>query len=289
LTLQSLEAVCYSVRRKLRLFSIGEFSSASGIPVRTLRFYHEQGILVPAAVDSETNYRSYDLHNLEVARIIVALRELEFSLDDIREILTECHEDADVLDHLERQKASFQQKLGNYKNLVARIDRLIYSERTARERNTMSASAFRVEERLSEPLKIAGIRMTGSYSDCGQGFATLYKRLGRRVCGKPMCLFYDGEYRAEDANFEPCVPVRNEVEIEGVMYQELPGCRCLSLMHRGPYEELSRSYARILLHAKERGCEVTLPTREVYHKGPGMLFRGNPQKYLTEIQLPIRP
>ena len=30
-----------------------------------------------------------------------------------------------------------------------------------------------------------------------------------------------------------------------------------------------------------------LPTREVYHKGPGMFFRGNPQKYLTEIQFPL--
>lgn len=61
------------------MFSIGEFSSASGIPVRTLRFYHEQGLLVPAAIDDATNYRTYDLRNLEIARVIVALRELEFS------------------------------------------------------------------------------------------------------------------------------------------------------------------------------------------------------------------
>jgi DNA-binding transcriptional MerR regulator len=33
------------------MFSIGEFSTASGITVRTLRFYHEIGLLVPAAVD----------------------------------------------------------------------------------------------------------------------------------------------------------------------------------------------------------------------------------------------
>src|SRR5262245_31837302 len=91
-------------KEELRLFSIGEFSSASGIPVRTLRYYHEEGMLVPAAVDSATNYRSYDERNLEVARVILALRELEFSLDDIREILADCREDVDVLEHLDRQK-----------------------------------------------------------------------------------------------------------------------------------------------------------------------------------------
>ncbi len=32
---------------------------------------------------------------------------------------------------------------------------------------------------------------------------------------------------------------------------------------------------------------ITLPTREVYLKGPGIIFKGNPKNYLTEIQLPL--
>jgi len=31
-----------------------------------------------------------------------------------------------------------------------------------------------------------------------------------------------------------------------------------------------------------------MPTRELYVKGPGMIFKGNPKKYLTEIQILIR-
>ena len=31
------------------------------------------------------------------------------------------------------------------------------------------------------------------------------------------------------------------------------------------------------------------PSREIYLKGPGMFFKGNPHKYVTEIQLPIAP
>jgi effector-binding domain-containing protein len=68
---------------------------------------------------------------------------------------------------------------------------------------------------------------------------------------------------------------------------ELPGGRCLSLMHLGPYEELRRSYEQIFKYAKEQSVKYLVPSREVYHKGPGMIFRGNPQKYLTEIQLMI--
>ena len=38
---------------------------------------------------------------------------------------------------------------------------------------------------------------------------------------------------------------------------------------------------------KTHGYDTRLPTREVYIKGPGMIFKGNPKKYLTEIQIPI--
>jgi effector-binding domain-containing protein len=69
--------------------------------------------------------------------------------------------------------------------------------------------------------------------------------------------------------------------------RELPASRVVTLVHRGPYEELRNSYARILKYAKERGYCIESPTREVYIKGPGMIFRGNAKKYLTEIQLPI--
>ena len=67
------------------MFSIGEFSTISGITVRTLRFYHELGLLVPATIDPATNYRTYDERNLETAKVIAALRGLEFPLEQIRE------------------------------------------------------------------------------------------------------------------------------------------------------------------------------------------------------------
>jgi DNA-binding transcriptional MerR regulator/effector-binding domain-containing protein len=269
------------------MFSIGEFSKVSGISVRTLRFYHEEGLLVPSAVDVETGYRSYDERNLEVARVIVALKALEFSLEDIGGILAGCTDDADVLEHLERQRESMAMRLAHYRNVLKHIDDIIHHEREAREEIKMAATSFEIEERQLAPIIVAGIRMTGRYCEIGDGLGRLYRRVGRYAAGKPLCLYYDCEYREEDANFEPCVPLKKKVDVDGISVRELPGGRCVTLVHRGPYEELGRSYARVLKYAKDRGYDVTLPTREVYLKGPGMIFRGNPKKYLTEIQLPI--
>jgi DNA-binding transcriptional MerR regulator/effector-binding domain-containing protein len=269
------------------MFTIGEFSRITGLTVKTLRFYHEKNLLVPAAIDPATGYRSYDDRNVDRARVIVALRELEFSLDDIAAILADCADDEDLLAFLARQKTSLADRIGQLAGAVRQIDQLIHEQRRGREELSMSKQSFEVEERELEPVLVAGVRMKGRYSDCGRGFAMLAKRLARHISGKPMCLYYDGEYREDDADFEPCFPIRREMKVDGATVQLLPACRCVTLVHRGPYEQLGRSYERALRYAKARGYSVTLPTREVYLKGPGMIFRGNPEKYLTEIQLPV--
>src|SRR5204862_5670930 len=110
-----------SHERANSMYSIGEFSTISGIPVRTLRFYHEVGLFVPAAVDPQTNYRSYDERNLELAKVLVALRGLEFSLEQIQEILNVCRDDADLIGQLERQKKTFAAKVQHYQSLINTI------------------------------------------------------------------------------------------------------------------------------------------------------------------------
>jgi effector-binding domain-containing protein len=84
------------------------------------------------------------------------------------------------------------------------------------------------------------------------------------------------------------MPIRKGKAQGGIAVRELPGGRCVALVHKGPYEQISRSYAKILGYIKDKGYEITMPTREVYLKGPGMIFKGNPRNYLTEIQILVR-
>jgi DNA-binding transcriptional MerR regulator len=269
------------------MFSIGEFSTISGITVRTLRFYHELGLLVPAAIDPRTNYRTYDERNLETAKVIAALRSLEFPLEQIREILAECRDDKDALGQLERQQKMLTGKVRHYQTVLDTINQLIEKERRVRDEGKMAKTAPIIQERDVESMLVAGIRMKGFYSDCGKGFATLGKTLGRQIAGRPLCLFYDGEYREGDANFEPCMPINKLISSNGITVHELPAVRCVTLTHHGPYDDLKSSYAKVLKYVNEHGYKASLPSREVYLKGPGMIFRGNPKKYVTEIQIPV--
>ena len=153
----------------------------------------------------------------------------------------------------------------------------------------MQTTTFEVEEKLLEPVLMAGVRMKGKYADCGKGFAQIGRRLGRFVCGQPFNLYYDADYRPDDADLEACMPVRRpKAEVPGICVREPPGGKCVSLVHKGPYGQLGRSYARVLDYIRDKGYEALLPSREIYLKGPGMIFKGNPQKYLTEIQFLVK-
>jgi effector-binding domain-containing protein len=76
-------------------------------------------------------------------------------------------------------------------------------------------------------------------------------------------------------------------DVDGISVRELKGGKCVSLIHKGPYEMLPESYKRVFGYLNAKGYTAVRPTREVYRKGPGFIFKGNPKNYLTEIQILI--
>jgi len=265
------------------VFSIGEFSKVTGLTVKTLRFYHEQGLLVPSCIDEETGYRYYAPAKIEAARAITFLRGLDFSVSEIREILSQAEHENDLLEVMERQRTVIEAKIRGYRRVIAALDRFIANEREARL--IMTNLSLEIEEKDVAPILMAGVRMKGKYSECGKGFSRIGRSLGRQIQAKAFLLHYDQEYREEDAEFEACLPIRAGKVVAGISVRELPGGHCVSLVHRGPYNDLGRSYARSLQYIHEKGYKVATPSREIYLKGPGMIFKGNPKNYLTEIQM----
>ncbi|MFL6179260.1 MAG: MerR family transcriptional regulator [Actinomycetes bacterium] len=73
--------------RQEAFLSIGEFARLSGLSVGALRHYDELAIITPSQVDRSTSYRRYRREQLDDARLVSTLRELETPLEEIRELL----------------------------------------------------------------------------------------------------------------------------------------------------------------------------------------------------------
>ena len=68
------------------MFSIGELSSQTGVSTQTIRYY-ERIALLPEPRRAENGYRIYNNADIDRLRFVTRARQLDFSLDDIAEIL----------------------------------------------------------------------------------------------------------------------------------------------------------------------------------------------------------
>ncbi|NMM63944.1 MerR family transcriptional regulator [Clostridium sp. P21] len=112
---------------------INEVAKLTGVTVRTLHYYDEIDLLKPSKV-SEASYRLYDDHTIELLQQILFFKELDFPLNEIKEIV---------------KNASFDraEALKKHKELLIkkrkRIDRLIkLVEKTIKGECNMSFKEF---------------------------------------------------------------------------------------------------------------------------------------------------
>ncbi len=69
------------------LLPIGQFSQASGLSVTALRHYDASGVLVPTFIDPVSGYRYYQRDQVRSAHSIRALRQLDISVEEVRQLL----------------------------------------------------------------------------------------------------------------------------------------------------------------------------------------------------------
>ncbi|HEY1830641.1 MAG TPA: MerR family transcriptional regulator [Acidimicrobiales bacterium] len=68
------------------LINIGEFARQTRLSPKALRLYDELGLLLPARVDTANGYRFYAVEQIEPARLVAALRQLDMPLSEIKAV-----------------------------------------------------------------------------------------------------------------------------------------------------------------------------------------------------------
>src|SRR5574344_1952057 len=69
------------------MFKIGEFSKITQVSIRMLRYYDEQKLLEPCFIDESSGYRFYQAVQIDRLNKIVLLKNMGFSVKEIKEIL----------------------------------------------------------------------------------------------------------------------------------------------------------------------------------------------------------
>jgi DNA-binding transcriptional MerR regulator len=104
------------------MLAIGDFSRLSRVPITTLRYYDDVGLLTPVLVDPKSHYRYYSVTQLPRLRRILALKELGFALEQIARVLDEGLSWEELLCMARLMRAEIQQRLGQERERLLRIE-----------------------------------------------------------------------------------------------------------------------------------------------------------------------
>lgn len=106
---------------------INEVAKLTGVTVRTLHYYDEIGLLKPAEV-TDSGYRLYDSASLYRLQQILLLRELDFPLDEIQEILK--NPGFDKGEALKKHRELLVKKREHFDNLIRLVDKIMKGDNT---------------------------------------------------------------------------------------------------------------------------------------------------------------
>lgn len=263
------------------MLKIGEFSKLSQLTVKALRFYEREGVLAPSEVDPHTGYRHYTTSQLTDAAKVKSLRQLGFSVEEVKQVLA----GADAREALQRKAEELRAEQVDIAVRISIIDHLLKErdmDYQVTEKTVPAATVYYSETTLPHASdKMRWIPQQGAEA------AALNPGL---KCAEPPYEFVeylDDEFRENDVRVRHSEAVAARgVESDNIKFRDVPETKVLSLYHKGAYEEIGSAYAYIYQYAEDNGYEIAGLSRESYIDG--IWNKGSVDEWLTEIQLPVK-
>ena len=241
--------------------SIGDFSRATHLSVKTLRHYHDRGLLVPSEVDPGTGYRRYTTVQIPAAQVIRRFRDLDMPLEQIRAVLDASDLRARnrlISTHLRR----LEQDLARTQDAVASLRDLL-----ADPADLAPVTHRRVPEVLAATVtsvvSVAEV-LPWFRGALGELYGTL-QASGIAPAGTAGGVYATGLFTEEKGESTVFVPTATEVPLVGrVAPRTIPATELAVIVHAGSHSDVDRSYGTLASYVAEHALQVDGPIREYY-------------------------
>jgi DNA-binding transcriptional MerR regulator len=279
------------------MLKIGEFSQLGQVSVRTLRHYDGLGLLKPARIDPDSDYRYYELEQLPILHRIMAYKEMGLQLGTIRQLLAEPVAVEEMRRLLEERQAAISLQIFEEQQRLARVAarlRLIEEEG--------SVSPYEVAEKAVPVQTAATIRRRVPHISrmkeyrCGE-LELIYAWLCREKLqgsATELAIYHAEDYHEEDIDMEVGYVLPSSVDVGAtapapVDIYLLPAAATMaSVVHRGDMWGVVNALVALYHWAYANDRVATGPYRELHPH-----WRENEQldfgDVVVELQLPTMP
>jgi len=269
------------------MIKIGDFARLSQVSVVTLRYYDETNLLKPVKVDHFTGYRYYSADQLPRLNRILALKDLGFSLEQIKLMLADGLLLEQLRGMLKMQRSEVEQRLSDEQERLMRIEaRLRQIELEDKMPN------YDVLIKTVPAMLVAVRRVTIPTNNqvpeyLGPAFTEAYdyvRKQGAKDNGPCFALWHSPADVYANEDVEAVVPIDRLLPgTERVRVYELPSTQIAAAVHQGDFEDFTQGHAALLEWIDANGYKIVGPYREIYikHEQTDLL------NSTTEIQFPV--
>ncbi|MGW4896887.1 MerR family transcriptional regulator [Kitasatospora sp. NPDC004240] len=272
------------------MFTIGDFAKHGRVSVRMLRHYDAVGLLHPVRVDPFNGYRLYGAAQLARLNRIVALKDLGFTLQQVRDVLDERVDAAELRGMLRLRRAELAAAMAADARRLARVEARL---RTIESEGRMSVDEVVVKRvpavRVAELTAVApGYEPEDLTPVVGPLFDELCRRMalaGVADAGPAVARYEDVPEGDGAVLVRAAVPVGAGVapsEAYGFEVLDLPEAEAATVVHRGPMDDSTGAVQSLARFIEENGYRSAGYARELYLECPE-----DQAGWVTEFQEPV--
>jgi DNA-binding transcriptional MerR regulator len=241
--------------------TIGEFSRITHLSVKTLRHYHDVGLLEPSDVDPGTGYRHYTTGQIPTAQVIRRFRSLNMPVEAVKAVLRAPDPEArnaliaSHLDRLEDQLAELQLSVASLRSLLE-----------------PTTAPIAVEHWTVPATTAAGIHEMVDLDDLLPWYRGALGELYASVATQHLCpsgpsggLFSSDLFQYERGEATVFVPLNGALRPIGrVVSLVVPAAELAVTVHHGPHTDIDVTYGALGTYVTEHELAVDGPVREYY-------------------------
>jgi len=269
------------------MIKIGDFARLSQVSVVTLRYYDEMDLLKPVRVDTLTGYRFYSADQLPRLNRILALKDLGFSLEQIRLMLADGLTSEQLRGMLTLQRQEVEKRLAGEQQRLQRIEARL---RQIELEDKMPK--YDVVIKNTPAMLVASQRVTIPTNDqvpqyLGAAYMEVYdyvREQGAKDIGPCFALWHSPAEVYENEDAEAIVPIDRSLRgTERIRVYDLPSTQVAAVVHQGDFEDFTQGHAALLEWIDANGYQIVGPYREIYIKHD----KSELSDTTTEIQFPV--
>jgi len=240
--------------------TIGDFSRATRLSAKTLRFYHQTGLLQPAHIDPHNGYREYETAQIADAQVIRHFRSLDMPIELVREIITATPS---------TQKELISGHLARMETQLERTRSAVASLRDLLESNNHHGP---IELRHVPAFPALVIRQTIDLDELGDWYAASSEKLdlnaGDRRKGPRGGMWSTelfADERGEAALYVPTAELLVDSNLTpGIRPELVPAADLAIVTNRGPDRTMAQAYANLGKYVARHELGIPGAVRESY-------------------------